>query len=578
MSEEQGFFLSIATLIDDFKSSSVSARLNSMQSLKSIASALGPARTRQELLPYVNECIEDSDDVLCVLAEELGTFLEHVGGLENVPILLRMLETLCSAEDLAIRDKAAASLNSLATTIYKSTLTQVHSEYYSLVCRMSRSDYTGSRATSCSLIAQLLTAFSHLGKTKTIKEILSMYATLAKDGEPQVRRGVALALPSVVAALRPVTVADSAALIAEFLHPILQIIAQDTQDGVRLLAYDIAITLGNPKVSNDIVLTLSESSAWRVRYMAAFKLGALAGATHQSTHIAIITKLLSDPEAEVRATAVCQLCQVRDLPPNILTKYFHTIINDTSPYVRSAMVGLLGELATMVPTSDLKDIVKPLLSVPAQPQDLDSTMLLVKQLTCLAKVAITIPLGFQSVIPLLNHFSSDTRWRVRQTFAAAIPGLFGVVEKEHVEAVAGILAPGLVTDKVQAVRITATVTLGKVVAHLGIDWARRVAVPILSEKLVKSPNYLLRVTGAHACRDILLYGPAIPDVVLPLLRTLSSDTVPNVRVGVAEALGQFIKNKVLDDTRCTPILTQLASDKDDDVSKAAKRAQGSGRN
>jgi serine/threonine-protein phosphatase 2A regulatory subunit A len=44
----------IAILIDELKHEDVQCRLNSMRKIDSIALALGPVRTRSELLPFIS--------------------------------------------------------------------------------------------------------------------------------------------------------------------------------------------------------------------------------------------------------------------------------------------------------------------------------------------------------------------------------------------------------------------------------------------------------------------------------------------------------------------------------------------
>jgi len=46
--------ISIPTLIEELKSEEIKKRINSLKHLTIIASALGPERTRSELLPYIN--------------------------------------------------------------------------------------------------------------------------------------------------------------------------------------------------------------------------------------------------------------------------------------------------------------------------------------------------------------------------------------------------------------------------------------------------------------------------------------------------------------------------------------------
>ena len=65
----------IAILIDELKSDDVTLRLNSIHRISTIALALGPERSRDELIPFLHESLDDEDEVLLALAEELGTGL-----------------------------------------------------------------------------------------------------------------------------------------------------------------------------------------------------------------------------------------------------------------------------------------------------------------------------------------------------------------------------------------------------------------------------------------------------------------------------------------------------------------------
>lgn len=51
----------LAVLIDELKSDDVSARLTSIHRLTTIALALGPQRTRDELIPFINEGLDDEE-------------------------------------------------------------------------------------------------------------------------------------------------------------------------------------------------------------------------------------------------------------------------------------------------------------------------------------------------------------------------------------------------------------------------------------------------------------------------------------------------------------------------------------
>lgn len=115
----------IAVLIDELKHDDVLLRLNAIHRLGTIALALGADRTREELIPFLDgklrhsrwmrckereltcatESVEDEDEVLTALSEELGNFVEFVGGPEYGHVLLSPLENLAAIEEPLVREK-----------------------------------------------------------------------------------------------------------------------------------------------------------------------------------------------------------------------------------------------------------------------------------------------------------------------------------------------------------------------------------------------------------------------------------------------------------------------------------------
>ena len=91
--------------MDELKSDDVVLRLSSIRRLSTIALALGPQRTREELIPFLQDQLDDEDEVLLVLAEELGGFVEYVGGPEWSWTILGPLENLAAVEETLVRDK-----------------------------------------------------------------------------------------------------------------------------------------------------------------------------------------------------------------------------------------------------------------------------------------------------------------------------------------------------------------------------------------------------------------------------------------------------------------------------------------
>ncbi len=96
----------IAILMDELRSEDVQLRLNAIHRISTIALALGPERARDELIPFLQDSVDDEDEVLLALAEELGrNFEEYIGGPEYAHVLLGPLENLSAVEETLVRDK-----------------------------------------------------------------------------------------------------------------------------------------------------------------------------------------------------------------------------------------------------------------------------------------------------------------------------------------------------------------------------------------------------------------------------------------------------------------------------------------
>lgn len=92
--------------MDELRSEDVQLRLNAIHRVSTIALALGPDRAREELIPFLQDSVDDEDEVLLALADELGkSFEEYVGGPEYAHVLLGPLENLSAVEETLVRDK-----------------------------------------------------------------------------------------------------------------------------------------------------------------------------------------------------------------------------------------------------------------------------------------------------------------------------------------------------------------------------------------------------------------------------------------------------------------------------------------
>ena len=70
----------MATLLDDLRHEDPKKRFNSVQQLKEIGNALGPARARTEFIQYLAEFIDDEQYIVIELLNQLADFTPVLGG------------------------------------------------------------------------------------------------------------------------------------------------------------------------------------------------------------------------------------------------------------------------------------------------------------------------------------------------------------------------------------------------------------------------------------------------------------------------------------------------------------------
>src|SRR5260370_38269727 len=96
----------LSLLIGELKSEDVSLRLNAIRRLSTIALALGPQRSRDDLIPFLQHSLDDEDEALLALADELGRGLdEFLGAPQYAHLLLVPVQNLAVLEDTHDPDK-----------------------------------------------------------------------------------------------------------------------------------------------------------------------------------------------------------------------------------------------------------------------------------------------------------------------------------------------------------------------------------------------------------------------------------------------------------------------------------------
>ncbi|KAL8833914.1 MAG: hypothetical protein Q9170_004018 [Blastenia crenularia] len=534
----------IAVLIDELKHDDVLLRLNAIHRLSTIALALGAERTRDELVPFLDESVEDEDEVLTALSDELGGFVEYVGGPEWGHVLLSPLENLAAIEEPLVREKAVESLNKICGELSQS---QVEEYFIPLIVRLSKADWFTSKISATGLYN---VPYSKASQTSQ-EGLRQQFGQLVHDETPMVRRQAANNLAKFVKEMSPPTVIDE-------MIPLFQHLANDDQDSVRLLTVEILIAIAEviPKeqqTSHGTLLAalrvLFEDKSWRVRYMVADRFEKIARAVDEETlHrdlVPAFVKLLKDTEAEVRTAIAgqipgfCGLLDRETLLNDIMTSV-EDLVSDSSQHVRAALGTQISGLAPILGKDETIAHLLPMFLQMLKDDFPDVRLHIISKLELVNKV-IGIELLSQSLLPAIVQLAEDKQWRVRLAIIEYIPLLASQLGVQFFDEKLSTLCMSWLGDTVFSIREAATQNLKKLTEVFGVDWASEAIIPKVMA-MGQHPNYLYRMT---TCFAISTLAPAINiDVIeksiLPMMDRLMSDDIPNIRFNVAKSYAILI--------------------------------------
>ncbi|KAF9582316.1 hypothetical protein BGW38_000359 [Lunasporangiospora selenospora] len=568
MNPESEELYPIAILVDELRHDDVSLRLNAIKRLNTIALALGPQRARDELIPFLDDSIDDEDEVLLALAGELGDFVEYIGGPQYAHILLQPLENLAAVEETVVREKAVESLNKIGLQ-----LSAMQSEQYfvPLVKRLSMGDWFTSRTSATGLYASGYSLVSPAIQ----EDMRKTYAQLCIDDTPMVRRSAATHLAGLAKKV------NKDHLVSDII-PLFNKLSQDEQDSVRLLTVTdlvaIAEELSHEEIRIYVVQSLKamvSDKSWRVRYMIADNFVKMAKAVGDDITreglVAAFVRLLKDNEAEVRTAAAGQLIDKESILTQILP-CVRDLVTDTSQHVRAALAMQISGLAPILGKEETIEHLLPLFLQLLKDEFPDVRLNIISKLETVNGV-IGIELLSQSLLPAIVELAEDKQWRVRLAIIDYIPLLATQLGVEFFDEKLGGLCMSWLSDSVFSIRDAATVNLRKLTEVFGVEWAKQTIIPRVLA-MGTHPNYLYRMTTIFAITAMAsaVTPEVIRDYILPTVTNLVTDPIPNIRFNVAKSIEALIPVLMLNvdtqplvDQQLRPALAKLNEDSDNDV-------------
>ena len=565
----------IALLIDELRHEDVQTRLNSVNHLEEIALALGPLRTRNELIPYLMECADENDIVLSATAEKLGRMMDLVGGPDFSYSIIKPLEDLLGIDESCVRDKAISSLRHIIAAL---PTRQVEENCLPVVSRLATNDWFVARSTACTLIPDL----AHRVFTD---DLLRLFLELCSDDTPMVRR-------SAMASLALFAKETPSSKHRDLLDA-LRRLARDDQDSVRILTIQTAMSLArdvfnNPQESFNAlfpeVRSCVDDQSWRVRVTAANAmediLNHVAPPKNHTQVFESYNKLLSDPEIEVRTIAVTKLPAVCQFKPdrsllNLIAPNLNKSIRDDSEQVRAALAEALARMAPVLGAALTADVLLHLILKSLRDQSSLVRLKIIaniEHISSLLKVDEVAP----CLMPAITELATDRQWRTRLSILDFSPLLAKHLAKEmFIPELLPVVIRWL-SDPVFKVREAAsTNAIPEIARVIGPAATKDHVLPEIVS-LGKNSNYLFRITALMAISKLVDIVPnqEFMDILLPLLTSMVNDPVPNVRLNVATTL-HAIYPKVPKRVAANEILTSLRTlvkDSDSDVKFSAKEA------
>ena len=571
----------ISQLIDDLRSPDLPTRLHAFHQLPNIAQALGPLRTREELIPYLSEFIDDDDEVLLVLAAQLSGLVEHIGGVPFAHVLLAPLEQLAATEESGVRDKAVASVVRIAEQMSE---LQLENYVLPLMRKLTLAEWFTSRISAAALYPHVYPRIAD----KHRKDVRAMYVKLCTDDTPMVRRAAVTHLGPLALVVNP----DYQAVKGE-LFPVFQRLSKDEQDSVRLLTVQAAIAISKVFKPADnvtkmlpVLFFLCEDKSWRVRYMVADKFCelclAMGGGPEVKSDELVdkYVRLLQDEEAEVRTAAAQRVGEVSKLigASQSMKKLLspagrsplQALVKDSSQYVRAALASTMMTLTSVLKKKDNIELVVPLFLTLLKDSNSEVRLNLISRLDSINDVMSADQLS-ACLLPAIMELAADTKWRVRLQIIEHIPALARQLGAAFFDAKLIDLCMNWLGDSVYSIREAATANLTKLVHVYGVEWAQRNIIPKVVA-LADHRSYLYRLTSVFAIGDMasVVGGTLVGRDFVPVLSKLCVDAVPNVRFNCVKTIMSLAQQGVLGDggegvTVLLPVVQRLVGDTDNDV-------------
>ncbi|KAI3380150.1 hypothetical protein SNEBB_006917 [Seison nebaliae] len=576
-------FHPINILVNELRDDDPQARLNCVKQLSSIALALGPERTRLELIPFLTDTVYDEDEILMVLAQQLGNFIDLVGGKDYARILLPPLESLAVIEETVVRQHAIESLKNLAKQMPDHPIVVY---FVPMVRRLATGEWFTSRASASSLFG---VCYRRLKSGK--EELRKLFSKLCTDESPIVRRAAAKEFGDFCEMME-----DDEDVLS--MIPILSKICEDDQDSVRLLALiscvKIAKFFSKSIVERRGILAIlhrliQEDKSWRVRIVLAENIVPLADCVtnevFESRILPAYVGLLKDNEGEVKAAAANRLSEFcsklpfqSDTNTNIFVRMIlpevQTLISSDNIHVKQAIAKeILGVAPILGKEGSIIHLI-PIFQQQLRDENSEVRLNIIKNINRISNI-IGIKILSDQLLPPIIELAKDKKWRVRIAILDYMTKLAEQLGREFFDANLAPICMQSLSDPVFAIRDKATYILADLSKHFGTEWCDQNVIPEII-KCSDERNYLFRMNSLSCIQKLakIIDGDVVNRRLVPIVIPLANDATANVRFTAVITIKMLLDvvDKSTIDMKFRPIVEGMIDDGDVDCRDYAKEA------
>jgi len=565
---------------EEIKSDDQQIRLHAVQKINVIAHCIGPEKTVSELLPLLfdlskQEQFLNDDEFLFRLAEQYSVLLSQIKG--SYTSIIPQIEWLAYQEETVIRDKAVEVLG-IICSLDDFTQTGLSDDIMPALKRLASAEWFTARLSVCAL-------FQHAypkAPENLKQELRKLYAHLAADETPMVRRAAALRLKEFCKVVGKEHLSD--------ILPVYRQLSQDdTQDIIRVACVHTSLVLieqhfkDNPeenKTHTLLVLTAAtEDRSWRVRLTVAQNFSKIVESLgSEMTNAFLMTpfvNLMKDSEQEVRAAAVsvikdlCNSFSIEQLQ-NYIVPQFSSITMDPSQMVRAALGGVISTVAKKL---DKEFSQKHLLTNISDLMKDEAHEVRLQIVSNAADICVVLgkDVVIHSLLGVIQGLIMDNQWRIRKSVIEQMPELARKFGQEFFETKLESIIFSSLSDSVHAVRFAALKNVGTICQHFGREWTTNHVLNKVTDQYNETSGFSTRITILHTLPEIaqVMNQDQIQSHLLPILKKGLNDSVPNVRYCACKKLSEPMSNHFLtNDIRAD--LERLKDDTDPDVQQLAK--------